>query len=79
MQLSLYLALRWRYLVHHLQLLLGQLQQLMLGALVILGPAMAAVLLLLVLALGMLYRADLPAAQAMLLTWLYRRKSGGTL
>lgn len=69
MQLSLYLALRWRYLVHHLQLLLGQLQQLMLGALVILGPVMAAVLLLLVLALGMLYRADLPAAQAMLLTW----------
>lgn len=69
MRFNAYLQFRCGCLWHELQLLVQQMQQLLFGAIILLGPAVAALLMLLVLAYGMFYRADLPASQASLLAW----------
>lgn len=69
MRFNAYLQFRFGCLHYELQLLWQQLQQLLLGAMLILGPAIAALLMMLLLAYGLFYRADLPASQAILLGW----------
>lgn len=69
MQFSLYVTLRFRCFNHELSLLLQQLRQLLLWLLVFLGPALAALLFTILLALGLLYQADTPVRQQLLLCW----------
>lgn len=69
MRFNAYLQCRYGCLWHELQLLLQQVRQLLFGTVILLGPAVAALLMLLVLAYGMFYRADLPSSQAILLAW----------
>lgn len=69
MRFKAYLQCRYGCLMHELQLLLQQVQQLLFGMIILLGPAVAALLMMLVLAYGMFYRPDLPPSQAILLAW----------
>lgn len=69
MRFKAYLQFRFGCLHYELQLLWQQLRQLLLGAMLILGPAIAALLLMFLLTYGLFYRADLPASQAILLGW----------
>ncbi|KKO49461.1 hypothetical protein VT06_06415 [Arsukibacterium sp. MJ3] len=69
MRFSLYVAFRFRCFKHELTLLLQQLSQLLLWLLVFLGPALAALVFTIFLALGLLYQTDTPARQQILLCW----------
>ncbi|WP_027669487.1 DUF6136 family protein [Rheinheimera baltica] len=69
MRFSVYLRFRWRCFGSATRQLMQQLQQLMLWLVILLGPALAALLFMLLLALGVLYRPDLPVQQRLLLCW----------
>ncbi|GAB59684.1 DUF6136 family protein [Rheinheimera nanhaiensis] len=69
MRFSAYLKLRWRCFYAASQQLIQQLQQLVLWILVLLGPALAALGFMLLLALGLLYQPGLAATERLLLCW----------
>ncbi|MDX5405871.1 MAG: DUF6136 family protein [Chromatiaceae bacterium] len=69
MRFNAYLKLRWRCFYTASQQLIQQLQQLLLWIMVLLGPALAALGFMLLLALGLLYQPELAATQRLLLCW----------
>ena len=69
MRFNAYLKLRWRCFYAASQQLIQQLQQLLVWIMVLLGPALAALFFLLLLALGLLYQPDLAATQRIVLCW----------
>ncbi|WP_417704681.1 DUF6136 family protein [Rheinheimera aquimaris] len=69
MRFNAYLQLRWRCFYSASQQLIQQLRQLLLWIMVLLGPALAALGFILLLALGLLYQPELTAKERLTLCW----------
>jgi hypothetical protein len=69
MRFNAYLQFRWRCFYAASQQLMQQLQQLLVWIVILLGPALAALFFMLLLALGLLYQPELAATQRLLLCW----------